>query len=836
MKKTILFLQIIILSSWVSINKTNKDVIIEEASFCGPGYYPDYEYYNLFAQEVIDAPSYNPFLLSYNSFYYSSKNTSNLKNENIEDWQKYLNISYDEAYYLVFKSARKDLQSLLNKNTVEDKNLAFVTRKFIKKQKQALLYLSYAKYLEPYMAAISQNEGYYWGEKPVHTVAELDYKKVLSVLKNSWKAEKDKELKLRYGYQIVRLAHYTLNFSDAISYFKEYVESLNYKGIMYYYALDQKGGAERGLGNFIQANYDFFQFFSHTKNLKEQAYNSMMVTQDLDFENILKQVKTEDEKNDIYLILGRKAFNNPISSFEKIIAQSPNAIQAKVLMARAINQLERNILKLNYECYYDCGEQNASKRLPVSTTEDATPFFNQTLDASKKQAENAKVIDKDYWNLTTAYLYFIQKKYDTATSYLAKVATTTSNYESQKNKLEMLIHITEQPKITPEFEEVLMNKYKINFIPTKDELYWNRNGTRDFILDILANRYLIQGDTAKSFLMHNDIKALEYGPDINILNAIEKLFSKKDKSDFENFVVENIVPVDYLQQEPRNRRLQSFNFPEYVAIMKGTIYIRQGKFKRAETELKQVVPYSVSTSEFDGYANIPNTVFGYNQIECFDCPTSTTMVVDYLKDFKFIPRLMDKHNLAKTLIKLEQLARKKNLLAAKASYLLGNFFFNTSIYGYYRHVLTYEVDNYYNEKYRDIQEKLNMTISSKYYFKDYNWYANYTDDFSLPLVYLDKAVLISNDKELTAKALFTAAKCEQGQYYNGWANTTENNTIREKYRDGSINFKEYQIALVNAKNVYNRNYFKKLKEFDNTSFYDKVVSNCMYFSHYVDNY
>ena len=79
MKKTIFFLLIVILSSWVSINRTNKDIITEEASFCGPGYYPDYEYYNLFAQEVIDAPSYNPFLLSYDSFYYSSKNTSNLK-------------------------------------------------------------------------------------------------------------------------------------------------------------------------------------------------------------------------------------------------------------------------------------------------------------------------------------------------------------------------------------------------------------------------------------------------------------------------------------------------------------------------------------------------------------------------------------------------------------------------------------------------------------------------------------------------------------------------------------------------------------------------------------
>ena len=361
---------------------------------------------------------------------------------------------------MVFTSTRKDIQALLKQKPIEDKKLAFVDKKFIKKHKQALLYLSYAKYLEPYMAVISKNEGYYWSDKPEHTVAELDYEAVIKVLKNSWKAEKDKELKLRYGYQLVRLAHYNLYFDDAISYFKSHVESLNYKGIMYYYALDQKAGAERGMGNFMQANYDFFQFFSKTKNFKARAYNSMLVTQDLDFEALLKKVKTVDEKNDIYLILGRRDFSNPISSFEKIVATTPNAVQAKVLMARAINQLERDILKLSYGCYYDCKEHGTDKRLPIITDTETVPFLEQTLQASKQRTTDSNVTDKNYWNLTTAYLYFIQKEYATAKSYLEKVNTIEALYSAQKNKLALLLTISEQPKITLEFEETLITKYK----------------------------------------------------------------------------------------------------------------------------------------------------------------------------------------------------------------------------------------------------------------------------------------------------------------------------------------------------------------------------------------
>lgn len=796
MKKLLFFIIAITLISWTSV-PNHKNMVIEDAYFCGGGYYPDEEYYNLFAQEIINVPKYTPFLLSYDSFYYTPKKEQNIKNENIEDWQKYLDITYEQAHYLVFKSARKDLRNLLKQKTIEDKKLAFIDSQFIKKHKQALLYLSYAKYLEPYMAVISNNNEYYWGDKPEYTVADLDYEAVIKVLKQSWNAETDQELKLRYGYQLVRLAHYKLNFDDAISYFKSYVESLNYKGIMYYYALDQKGGAERGKGNYMQANYDFFQFFSHTKNFKEKAYNSMLVTQDLDFEALLQQAKTKNEINDIYLILGRKEFNNPISSFEKIIETSPNAVQAKVLMARAINQLERDILKLSYSCYYDCKEHGTDKRLPIVTKKETFSFLNQTLAASKQQATNINVKDKNYWNLTTAYLYFTQKEYENSKLFLEKVNTSDANYLAQKNKLILLLNISEQNQITPEFEEKLITKYKNELLPSKINTNWAKNTTRNFILDILANRYLMQGDTAKSFLLHNNIKVMEYGPDLKIINAIENFYYKKDKSTFENFVVENNV-------EP------NFDFAEYVAIMKSTIHLRNGKFKTALNELNKITPKVAHSNSSDGYNNIPNTIFGYNKIECFGCLPSTTMATDYLEDFKFIPALMNKQKLAVTLVKLEKLASKKNELAIKANYLIGNFFFNTSIYGYYRHVLAYENDNSNNEKFRNFEYKSNIKISSNYYFKDYSWYAIYNDDFNLPLTYLNKAINLSKDNELIAKALFTAAKCEQGQYYN----------------DKNIDDK---------KAINSKIYFNKLKEYNSTGFYDEVVSNCLYFSYYVSN-
>ncbi|MBC9796140.1 hypothetical protein [Sinomicrobium weinanense] len=503
-------------------------------SFCAGGFEADYQYYNLFAQENIEEPRYKAFLLTYNNRYYTTNKEENTeKNENIEDWQKYLSITYEQARYLVFRSDRDELRALAGGKAVSDKKLDFIDAHFIKKHKQALLYLAYAKYLEPYMT-VKGGRSNYWRNTPEHTVEELDYDKVINVLERSWQAETDKDLKLRYGYQLVRFAHYNLKHSEAINYFNSYVESLAHKPIMYYYALDQKGGAERALGHYMQAHYDFFRFFTHTKNRKARAYTSMRVTQDLDFEKLLAGAETTAEKNDLYMLLGYRDFNNPLSSFNKIIQNDPNAPQAKVLMARAVNQLERDYFPIHYSCPYnnqDCMKELNDRRIPLDLNRESGSFLQQSLNAALRQANNNAVKEQGFWQLTTAWLYYIQGDYKTARDYLGKMESGDSRITRQKDRLAMLIDISEQPEITPDFEELLVKDYGsiFNIDSIAAAGYSYPPGVPGFLTDVLANRYFLQKDYAKAFLLQNHITALEYRPDMELLEAIGALYHKKDK-------------------------------------------------------------------------------------------------------------------------------------------------------------------------------------------------------------------------------------------------------------------------------------------------------------------
>ncbi|MGS2761001.1 hypothetical protein [Sinomicrobium sp. M5D2P9] len=806
-------------------------------SYCAGDFGEDYTYYNLFAQENIEEPQYQAFLLTYDSSFYTPDKTDGAKyNENIEDWQKYLGITYEQALYLVFQSKREDLRALAQENTTADKKLGFIDKNFIKKHKQALLYLAYAKYLEPYMA-VKGDRRYYWGNAPEHTVEELDYDKVINVLEKSWQAETDKDLKLRYGYQLVRFAHYYQKYREAIDYFHTHVESLDYKPIMYYYALDQKGGAERGLGNYMQAHYDFFRFFTHTKNRKEQAYTSMRVTNELDFEVLLSEAKNTTEKNDLYMLLGYRDFNNPLSSFNKIIQNDPNAPQAKVLMARTVNQLERNFFPTHYYCAYnnpDCMEGLKDHRLPLSIDSSAEPFLKEALESALQQSQNNKVREQEFWQLTTAWLYFIRGDYQAAGSHLEKVRTKNVKLLGQKDKLAMLIAITQEPEITESFEETLMKKYG-DILDTKTPVnaYYSPDsyGTRGFITDVLANRYFLQKDYAKAFLLQNPITALEYNPDTEILSSIEKLYHKQNKNAFEQMLVNNIPPVEYDYQAKKYIQKVGFDLDSYAANMKGNVYLWQGEPEKALSEFKKTA--NGDNTSYKNFSNIPRSIFGYNRIECFECPEDQVMQTDYADDFTFIPPSMNKKQLAEILIRLKKEGEKNDEKAAKANYLLGNFFFNTSLLGYYRNMLTFSDSNANNSRFHNypdwnghFKEKTPKYIL---YFKSYEWNPWFKDNFDRPLTYLKLALDKAVDDELKARILFAASKCEQGIFYST-QNDPELNNLK------NLDYKARQTRRMEIKTSGYRSYFQLLKGYSHTSFYDEVKTNCKYFDYYSTNY
>ena len=765
--------------------------VVSSSLACGGWDDSDYNYYNLFMQTIIDNPYYYPFLLVSEYPYYSSKEKE--KNENIEQWQSYLGLSYEDAEYLVFKASKATIDSLIKKQTVTDERLNFATASWTKRYHQALLYLSYAKYLEPYMiVTIGDRDGwsyYYRDDYGYYSndAGDLDYEKVINVLRRSWNAEKDNELKLRYGYQMVRLAHYTRRYAESVDFFNRYVESLNYRPAMYYYALNQCAGAERGLGNTDEANYLFFKVFSNTKNLKTNTLNSICLSSDVDYQQFLERAKSANEINDAYMLLGYMSFSNPLAMAEEIIKKSPDAIQAKVLIARAINQLERN--------HNGVGDDNAmllSKNGDNISLAKKDEFFLQMLDFSVEMTKNKQVKEMDFWNLTTAYLYFLNKDFDISKKYLAQVSEKDDKYKSQKELFATYIYLCEQPTITLEVEKVLFEKYRAHIYK------------EDFLKDILANRYFLQEDYAKSFLLHHSISAMEGYINADLLNQIETFLSKPNKNEWEKHIARNDDTI------------------EYINYLRGNYYLALGELPKSLDAFSKVQPtfqwrdrsyYNKAKDDYSGFTGISDKIFGYNQIVRYSYSPENIMRNDFSAQFSFIKKTMNKKELVEALIQLQKIGEQDNETGAKANYLLGNFFYNVSSTGYYWHILRFDLTNGTNWPKMGVTEE--QDIYKGVYFKKYPMY--YDNQVDIANDYLQKAYEQASDNELNARIAFALSKCEQANW---------DNEPSDSYW-GYYRGKEILIS--------NREYFAELAKYKDTHFYDEVKTHCKYFEYYVNH-
>lgn len=675
----------------------------------------DWYYYNLFNQEIMSDERYRPFLLIYGSRYYTN---DTLRNGNIEEWRQYLGLSYDETKYLVFKASRSDLQNLSKGKRAVDENLSFASADFMKNQKQALLYLAYAKYLEPYMRIIpGEDTDFYWDlPEYEHNAGDLDYEKVKTVLTKSWNAESDNELKLRYGYQLVRLAHYTRRYQEAVQLFEQYVEPLQMNTEMYYYALAQKAGALRGMGETQRANRDFIRVFANSYDLKTMAYTSLTMGWDneINFADFVAGAADNNERNDIFFMMGYSDFNNPVNEIEKIVVTDPNAIQAKVLMVRAINMLERRMLL----SYVPWGEGDDRSRYPYLGQDDTEgrAFFNQALRVSDMQRDKAS--DKNFWNLASSYLHFLNKDFELANNCLGNVKSTDADYMAMVKNLTAYIDICRQPKIDANTERYLYDNYA-NMIKG-EESYSLNMADNSFIGVVLSNRYGLQGEKAKSFLTLRHVKAIEDNPDESLLDDIQSFLNKKKKTQLEEYIATTSTSE---MANPNN----------YLAYVKGVLRLTEGDLKTAKGLFEKQTRLKMS-----------RRLFGHNIKVYYSGDEKDIMRDDYIADFSFIHDNMTEVEVADALMQLDKIGKKeKGDESAKANYLIANFFYNVSRTGYYRQYLRFDNNN---------------GFSYWKYGPDANVYKNTLD---LSSAYLEKAKKSAEDRELKAHIVYAQAKNAQ---------------------------------------------------------------------------
>lgn len=191
------------------------------------------------------------------------------------------------------------------------------------------------------------------------------------------------------------------------------------------------------------------------------------------------------------------------------------------------------------------------------------PFYskNQSYYYDEKQKDFLEDLEKftsktkekstdEYWQIADAYLKFLKKDYKACTEILEEIKTTNPEYFEEIKRMKVLNDIVSQPKITAEYEDHLMKDYGDYFIEKKIETdstenegydyYGNPPSTASFLKDVLANRYFLQGEDGKSFLMNNKLSDLQYNPNSTLVKSVEDFYRKSNKTQFEQQIIAKI--------------------------------------------------------------------------------------------------------------------------------------------------------------------------------------------------------------------------------------------------------------------------------------------------------
>ncbi|MCB0508903.1 MAG: hypothetical protein KDD21_11455 [Bacteroidetes bacterium] len=782
-------------------------------------YSEDASYYNLFNQNLISDKTLTPFFLTYDESFYGDAGFDGETNEtelnedidyNILEWKKFFDnqVSVKDLNYLVYQSKPEELRNILSKKSLQGASLTLSKSIYLtEKGMEALRYLIFAKECEPFAVASeeSSDDSWYYGSirkkmtKPEFMSTAKDGNILYANTKNA-------DIKLRIAYQLVRLSHYGGFNDDAIRYFKTYVEPLKLKNLIYYYALEQKAGALFNQKKYAEAGANYASVFHHTPDRKLQCYASFRISNQMDFDKSIALCKTSDEKAALYVLRGFNKFSNGLSEMKNIYAIAPNSAYLELMACRTLLQMEHNSFEIP-------STYNDNTTFPLMDAKGKL-FLQKVILFTENLVKSNKVKRIDFWQAYLAHLYLLNGQYIKSKNIADKINSNETQIMTQAQRTSFCAYIGSLKTIDKTAEENIFKHYTKNI----DE------NEQNFVYDILAHNYILQKDYAQAFLCHNDFSGLYSSLNINIINSLIDFFKKETKSAFEQQLIKKHITSKQPLQE--------------LYDLKGTYYFKKDDlvsalvwYKKVDSKLSFLKIHEYNYDDngqesiiekdgtFNGYSNISAGIFSCSIQTYFDQNLQQAFTDKTYKNFSFIKETMNKQELVEALIELKKLANGTGDNAAKANFVLGNFYYNTSNWGYYRNFFYYEPGNYYLS-YLYTYSKSPVVLKPTYNYNGGTGTIN-NNKIKQPYDYFLLAENKANDMELKAKAVFQASKCELDLYFDKCENSNYANCW---------SYDNYKPLYSSS----NRPLFKKLKDrYSKTAYYNEIKSNCNYFKYYL---
>ena len=677
----------------------------------------------------------SPYFTSFKDIYLKfGKQTILQPNENINEWyERFCEVApLSDIEWLIYQSDLSDIQELKNAVIQNTGLITYLrTNKFARhlvknKCLETIEYLLFAKKCEPFVTA----------DKDVWQTKKPDIQNMEALIQEGTKEFLTIEshyIRLRMAYQIIRLAHYSGQYSKVKYLYNYFIPKINHApSTIQYWIEGHYAGALKALGERAKAAYFYVRVFHHCPAKRESAFLSFEIRTDNDWLSALSFCENDQERTALYAL--RASFRNSRAVDEMIDIYSLHP-KSNYLESILIQEIEKQ-----------------EKKPVVEYIKKLDTFVKQVIDEKK-------VAHPEIWLLALGYLKYLNNDY-----FEAKLAFNAVTEYTQSKALQeqiaifnMAIEIKEWEKIN---EEVAQRIWEFQ---SENEVF-NRYPTLQSLLSKQVFQSLNNhGNPGLAVLYRFGFNAVKVNPSEEVIRDIKELAKKEIINPFEKSLM-------VLSKKQFNTEIQA---------LYATWLMTLNEWEAAEKAWQEI---PLADIELFGKSN----PFVERLNECVHCPVKSN------------ERQLTKPQIVAEMLKLQYDIKANRTESPQYYYKMGLGLYNMSYFGYAWNVVDYfrSGSSLKAERLENASDRMKHPL-----FPNGN---RENVDLSKSLGYFEKAITLSTDKELSARATFMAARCEQ------------------------------KMSHV-TKTANKRKYFALLKtKYKDTQYYDKVIESCKYFKYYVN--
>lgn len=744
---------------------------------CGPQHlsFHGYSFLNQNILEMKEGEVQVPVVGTFDQFYgnYFAKKDSLNINENITEWQeRYCNlVKKEDLEFIVYKSSITDLELLLTNTKSKSlqvpnrlKGNSFAEYVWENKCTENVEYLIFAKKCEPHVISIDN-----W-QAPKRDVKAME--ELMEEGQRAFNRAKSHYMKLRYAYQVIRLAHYAGLFEETLKLYDKLVpkvdryESRYDESIIPWWIEGHRAGALLALKRRAEASYIYAKIFRYCPGRRQSAYLSFTIRTDEEWADCLKLCQSDEERAMLYAIRASNPKSRAVDEMAAIYRLDPANPQLAPLLLQEIRKLERQLLGLKFN-----SQRKENKLRYGIPSKDAGAYVIDLQAFTRRIREEGKVPQPELWLLAEGYLEFLAGDFYAAEKTFTEVGrqVTDKTLKEQLDVFLLAMEIAKFEKPTAKVEEMAYAIIKEN------ELYRRYPDFRDYLRDKMRYLYEEAGLDSKALLTHSTLDVLRANPEPEMVEELMAVKQKPERTQFERLLTERFSLNDLLD-------------------MKAVYLMGQGQIEAAA----QV------------YNRIPATEWAkYGEYNPFIENFKDWVNIDSLRDTMTQTVNLNRGDLLKTLLELEFRAKGEPEKAPVYYYKLGLAFYNMSYFGYEWRAMDYfrsgSTWEYLHQNKRGVYDHYQYPLGNRE-----------NTDVSRALYFFEKARLLARTDELKAKATFQAARCEQKMFF-----------VSNRYQPAPCC---NNIPVLPEDYLYN---FSRLKnEYSDTDFYSWIIEECKYFEVY----